>query len=62
MVEPSVKPLVVITGVTGYLGSQVLSEFLIGEGKDRYRIRATVRDKTNQRKLEPLVKFFGEKL
>lgn len=56
------KPLVVITGVSGYLGSQVLSEFLIGEGKGKYRIRATVRDKNNQAKLKPLKDYFGEAL
>lgn len=54
------KPLVVITGVSGYLGSQVLNEFLQGEGKDKYRIRATVRDKNNMNKLKPLLSYFGE--
>lgn len=53
-------PLVVITGVTGFLGSQVLSEFLVGEGKGKYRIRATVRDKNNAAKLKPLVDYFGD--
>ena len=62
MVDQGEKPLVVITGVTGFLGSQVLNEFLCGEGKNRYRIRATVRDKTNQNKLKPLQDYFKEKL
>lgn len=39
-----------------------MAEFLIGEGKDRYRIRATVRDTKNEKKLEPLRKHFGDKL
>jgi nucleoside-diphosphate-sugar epimerase len=60
MVESTQLPLVVITGVTGYLGSQVLNEFLRGEGRGRYRIRATVRDHTNLRKLEPLRSYFGD--
>lgn len=62
MVESSNKPVVVITGVTGFLGSQVLNEFLNGEGAGQYKIRATVRDKTNLAKLKPLQDFFGEKL
>ena len=60
MVDVSSKPLVVITGVTGFLGSMVLNEFLSGEGAGKYRIRATVRDKNNQNKLAPLQKFFGD--
>jgi uncharacterized protein YbjT (DUF2867 family) len=54
MVESSSKPVVVITGVTGFLGSQVLNEFLNGEGHGKFEIRATVRDKTNLVKLKPL--------
>jgi uncharacterized protein YbjT (DUF2867 family) len=51
MVDTTEKPWVVITGVSGYVGSQVLSEFLKGEGRDQFRIRATVRDANNQAKL-----------
>ena len=61
MVEAEL-PLVVITGVSGYVGSQVLNEFLRGEGKGKFRIRATVRDKNNQAKLAPLERFFGPEL
>lgn len=61
MVEANL-PLVVITGVSGYVGSQVLNEFLQGEGKGKYRIRATVRDKNNKAKLAPLEKYFGAEL
>jgi len=59
MVE-SLLPLVTITGVTGYLGSQVLNQFLCLEGKGLFRIRATVRDKNNFAKMEPLIKAFGD--
>lgn len=52
-------PLVLITGVTGFLGSHILNEFLQGEGKGKYRIRATVRDTTNDEKMKPLRDFFG---
>lgn len=62
MVEAQIKPIVLITGVTGYLGSQVLNEFLNGEGKHKYTIRATVRDILNKLKMEPLRDFFKEKL
>lgn len=53
----STKPLVVITGISGYLGSQVCRSFL-ADGS--YRIRGTVRDKNNAKKMEPLKKAFGE--
>ena len=51
-----------ITGVTGFLGSQVLNEYLQGEGKDKYKIRATVRDKQNKDKMAPLINYFGQDL
>jgi nucleoside-diphosphate-sugar epimerase len=38
------KPLVVITGISGYLGSQVCLTFLKHGG---YRVRGTVRDTKN---------------
>jgi dihydroflavonol-4-reductase len=56
----SEKPIAVLTGVTGYLGSQILNTFLNGEVKDLFRIRATVRNKDNQAKMKPLVDFFGQ--
>eukprot|EP00281_Chroomonas_sp_CCMP1168_P030977 CAMPEP_0206255188 /NCGR_PEP_ID=MMETSP0047_2-20121206/24109_1 /ASSEMBLY_ACC=CAM_ASM_000192 /TAXON_ID=195065 /ORGANISM="Chroomonas mesostigmatica_cf, Strain CCMP1168" /LENGTH=322 /DNA_ID=CAMNT_0053681561 /DNA_START=44 /DNA_END=1012 /DNA_ORIENTATION=- len=49
-------PLVVITGVTGYLGSTTCLTFL----KDgAYRVRGTVRSKSEE-KVAPLKKGFGE--
>lgn len=56
MVESS-KPTVVITGITGYLGSHVALIFL----KDgAYNVRGTVRDTKNPIKIEPIRKAFGE--
>lgn len=56
MVESS-KPTVVITGVSGYLGSHVALVFL----KDgSYNVRGTVRDTKNPVKIEPIQKAFGE--
>ena len=44
MVEAGEKPLVTITGVTGYLGSMTALDFL----KDgSYRVRGTVRSTSN---------------
>ena len=54
------KPIVVITGVSGFVGSQCLNEFLTGEGAGRYTVRATVRDCTNEAKLKPLKDYFSE--
>lgn len=56
MVERS-KKKVVITGITGFLGSQVCDSFL----KDgSFEVRGTVRDKNNEKKLAPLKKAFGD--
>lgn len=55
MVESS-KPTVLITGVSGYLGSHCALVFL----KDgSYNVRGTVRDTKNPKKIEPLRKAFG---
>jgi nucleoside-diphosphate-sugar epimerase len=51
------KPLVVITGISGYLGSHVCLLFLKHGG---YRVRGTVRDTKNPEKMDPLRKAFGE--
>jgi nucleoside-diphosphate-sugar epimerase len=57
MVESTQKPLVLITGVSGYLGSHVALVFL-RDGS--YRVRGTVRSTGNQKKIEPLRKAFGD--
>eukprot|EP00122_Pirum_gemmata_P001028 Pgem_evm1s919 len=50
------KPLVVITGCSGFLGAHVTLTFL----KDgNYRVRGTVRSKSNEEKIKPLKEAFG---
>jgi len=51
------SPLVVITGISGYLGSATCLTFL-KEGK--YRVRGTVRSKSNEAKIKPLRDGFGK--
>ena len=58
MVESNAtKPIVTITGVTGYIGSHVCLLFL-QDGS--YRVRGTVRDKAKQERMEPIRKSFGD--
>jgi uncharacterized protein YbjT (DUF2867 family) len=56
MVESS-KPKVVITGITGFLGSHVCDYFLKDGG---YTVRGTVRDKNNEKKIAPVRNAFGD--
>ena len=51
------KPKVVITGVSGYIGSWVCKYFLDDGG---YDVRGTVRDPSNKKKIDPLLKGLGE--
>jgi len=51
------KPITTITGVSGYVGSQVCLEFL---KSGEYHVRGTVRDAKNEAKVAPLRKAFGE--
>ena len=53
------KPTVVITGITGYVGSQVCLAFLKHGG---FKVRGTVRSTKNPKKMEPLIKGFGQAL
>ena len=46
-----------VTGVTGFLGSHVCLQFL---KDDQFYVRGTVRSKKNREKMEPLEKAFGE--
>lgn len=51
------KETVLITGISGYVGSAVCLAFL----KDgTYKVRGTVRDKNNAKKIDPLRAAFGE--
>ena len=56
MVE-STKPTVLITGVTGYVGSQCCLAFL---KSGNYNVRGTVRDKNSEKRIAPIRKSFGE--
>ena len=50
------KPLVTITGISGYLGSHVCKLFL---ESGQFSVRGTVRSKTNSAKIDPLKEAFG---
>ena len=51
------KPIVTITGISGYIGSHVTLMFL---QNGNYRVRGTVRDKNSEAKLAPLRESFGD--
>ena len=52
------KPTVVITGISGFLGSWVCLKFLENGG---FRVKGTVRSTTNEAKIAPLREAFGDK-
>lgn len=52
------KPKVVITGVSGFLGSWILKMF-VEDGT--YSVRGTVRDPKNEKKMAPLKEVLGDK-
>jgi nucleoside-diphosphate-sugar epimerase len=52
------KPKVVITGVSGFLGSWVLKTFV---DSGDFSVRGTVRDPTNKKKMQPLEDALGSK-
>jgi nucleoside-diphosphate-sugar epimerase len=67
MVEQVAKrPIVTITGVTGFIGAQVCFDFLKAGKFDEqsrkftpeFEVRGTVRDPTNEDKIGPLRKSF----
>ena len=53
------KPLVTITGISGYIGGEVTKQFL---ENGNYRIRGTVRNPSDEAKVAPLREAFGEEL
>ena len=55
------RETVLITGVTGYIGSHLGLQMLQGYA-DRFRVRASVRSLANKAKLDPLLKAYGENL
>ena len=50
------KPIVTITGISGFLGSRICFEFL---KTGQYTMRGTVRSKNNEAKIAPLRKAYG---
>ena len=58
MEKSSNKPIVLITGISGYIGSQICKLFL---EDGTFKVKGTVRDKNNENKISPLKKAFGEK-
>ena len=59
MVEATQSEIILITGITGYIGSHVGLVFL-DKCLGTYKIRASVRSLANLSKLEPLKFAFGE--
>ena len=57
MVQAEEKPLVTITGVTGFLGAQTALAFL-EDGS--FKVRGTVRSTSNAAKIDPLKKTLGD--
>jgi dihydroflavonol-4-reductase len=51
MSEDNIDKVVLVTGATGYIGGHVVREFL----EQGYRVRGTVRDRSNEKKLAHLV-------
>ena len=51
------KPIVTITGISGYIGAQTCLYFLKHGG---FRVRGTVRSVKNEKKIKPLKRAFGE--
>ena len=51
------KPIVTLTGISGYIGGHTTLLFLKDGG---FRVRGTVRDKSNEAKLAPLREAFGD--
>eukprot|EP00347_Sterkiella_histriomuscorum_P012343 403368958 len=51
---------ILITGITGFIGSWVGKEFLDNLDATKYKIRASVRSLANKNKLDPLRQEFGE--
>ena len=55
--EAAQKGKVLITGVTGFIGSHVCLQFL---SADKFTVRGTVRSLKNAKKINPIRSAFGE--
>ena len=58
MVQANNRPIVTVTGITGYLGSHVGLQ-LLNEGE--FKVRGTVRSLTAANKIDPIRRAFGDK-
>jgi len=56
MVDAGNKPIVTLTGITGYIGAETCLQFL-RDGS--FRVRGTVRDRNNEAKVAPIRESFG---
>lgn len=58
MAEAADYDLVLITGVSGYIASHVLTQLLqekdAESGRPKYKVRGTVRDASNEKKCAPI--------
>ena len=57
--ESKERDIVLITGITGYVGSWV-GKYFLDNAKDRFKIRGMVRDLKKKDKLTPLRKAYGD--
>jgi uncharacterized protein YbjT (DUF2867 family) len=58
MVEIKAKKRILVTGATGYIGSQIVNHLVREKTFTDYVIRCAVRDPENMSKIEPLKTFF----
>jgi len=57
MVDGRDKPIVTLTGISGYIGSLTCLEFLKDGG---FRVRGTVRDINDEAKVAPIREAYGD--
>jgi uncharacterized protein YbjT (DUF2867 family) len=58
MVEIKAQKIILVTGATGYIGSQIVNHLVQEKKFENYIIRCAVRDPENMSKIEPLKTFF----
>lgn len=58
MVESRTQKIILVTGATGYVGSQIVNHLVREPKFADYIIRCAVRDPSNSAKIQPLRAFF----